>query len=326
MVGSRGRSLSLAEAERRLGGPASGLPPLVLAAGEETWLQDLLVAAFRAGGRAEGAEVRRLEGDDTSAEALSSALQSLPLFGGGLRLWIREGAKLGKAALEQLLAWAATPGEGVRVLVTSAREAGELKSLESLAARGASVALGIRPAERGAWVKRMAEEAGLALPAGLAAAVAASSPSLLAAAREIEKLAVLAEESGRVPPSAAKALRGAATEGSLARWVEALLAGDRAGARAESAALTGTGAGGTAALWALAERALGSLEPGGFGWSRRAPGPPLPVPAARQVLDAVYRADRALKRGELKDMDLMTTLEAEVERALRVPRQGRSQS
>jgi hypothetical protein len=35
------------------------------------------------------------------------------------------------------------------------------------------------------------------------------------------------------------------------------------------------------------------------------------------VLDAVYRADRALKRGELKDADLMETLSVAVEDALR---------
>jgi hypothetical protein len=99
--------------------------------------------------------------------------------------------------------------------------------------------------------------------------------------------------------------------------VEALLARDHAGARAESFALSRAGIGGTSALWALAERALGSLEPGGPGWPRRAAGPAVPPGIARRVLDAVYRADRALKRGELKDADLMETLSVAVEDALR---------
>lgn len=317
MVVSRGGTLTFPEAERLLRGAAAGLPALILAAGEEAWLGDRLVAAFRAGGVAEGAEVRRLEGDEVSAEELEGAFEALPLFGGGVRLWIREGSKLSKAALERLLAWAAGPGEGVRVLVTTVREAGELKSLESLAARGAMVVCSIRPADRAGWVKRMAEEAGLALPAGLLAAIAASTPGLLAAAQEIEKLAALADASGRVPASATEALRGAATEGSLARWVEALLAGDRGTARGEAAALSAAGVGGTSALWALAERALGSLEPGGFGWPRRATGRPISPATARRMLDAVYRADRALKRGELKDEDLMESLAMAAEETLR---------
>jgi len=317
MVDFRGRTLSAPDAERLLRGPAGALPALLLATGEEAWLRDRLVTAFRAGGEAEGAEVRRLEGDDLSQEELESALAALPLFGGGVRLWIREGSKLAKGPLDSLLSWAAGPSEGVRILVTTAREVGELKTLESLASRGAVVSCSSRPAEREGWVKRMAEGAGLALPPGLAAAVAASAPNLLAASQEIGKLAVFADSAGRVPAAAAQSLRGGAAEGSLARWVDALLARDRAGARLESAALAGAGVGGTSALWALAERALGALEPGGFGWPRRAAAPAVAPEVARRLLDAVYRADRALKRGELKDTDLMETLSVAAEDALR---------
>ncbi|HEY7727492.1 MAG TPA: hypothetical protein VID50_03485 [Candidatus Eisenbacteria bacterium] len=316
MVESRAGTLSFAEAEQRLRGPAAGLPPLVLAAGEEAWLRNRLTGAFRAGGEVEGAEVRRLEGDELSAADLERALQVLPLFGGGLRLWIREGSKLAKPALESLLGWADGPGEGVRVLLTTAREVAELKALGSLASRAAVVTCALRPPERTGWVKRMAEESGLALPAGLLAAIAASAPNLLAASREVEKLAALADASGRVLPAAAQALRGAAGEGSVERWVDALLTRDRIAGRAESAALSGAGVGGTSALWALAERALGSLEPGGVGWPRRPAAPALPPGLARRVLDAVYRADRALKRGELKDADLIQVLTAEVEDAM----------
>jgi hypothetical protein len=43
----------------------------------------------------------------------------------------------------------------------------------------------------------------------------------------------------------------------------------------------------------------------------------MPPGLARRVLDAVYRADRSLKRGELTDEDLMDALAFAVEDALR---------
>ncbi len=312
MVTSRGGRLGLPEAERMLRGPASAIAPFVLAAGAEDYLRERVVEAFRAGAASEGSEFRRLEGDETDAAALEGALASLPLFGGAVRLWIRECSKLEKGAAEALLAWTRGLGEGVRVLATTAREVGELKLLDSLGERAAVVVCTARPEERARWTEAMAREAGLALPRGLAGAIAAAAPDLLAASQEIAKLASLADGAGRVPPEAAGALRGAQAQGSLDRWVEAALAGDLPAARAESAALESAGVGAGAALWSLAERALSSLEAGGggpaFGAARRAPARPLPPAAARRVLDAVYRVDRALKRGELRDDDWMDVL------------------
>ena len=312
MVTSRGGRLGLVEAERMLGGAASGIAPFVLAAGAEDYLRDRLVAAFRTGGEGEGSEFRRLEGDELDAATLEGALASLPLFGGAVRLWIRECSKLEKGAAESLLAWTRGLGEGVRVLATTAREVGELKLLESLAERAVVVPCTARPEERVRWTEAMAREAGLALPRGLAGAIAAAVPDLLTASQEIAKLASLADGTGRVPPEAADALRGAPLSGSLARWVEAALAGDLPAARAEGAALEGAGVGAGAALWSLAERALSSLEPGGggpgFGAARRPPGGGLQPAAARRVLDAVYRVDRAIKRGEIRDDDWMDVL------------------
>ena len=317
MVKSGGGRLTIPDAERLLAGPAADLPPLVLAAGDEAWLRDRLVAAFRAGGAGEGAEFRRLEGDEIEPADLEGALQSLALFGTGVRLWIRECSKLEKDTAETLLAWTRGGAEGVRVLATTARGAGELKLLEALAARAAVVACEARPEERARWAERMAAEAGLALPPGLAAALAGSGPDLLAVAQEMAKLAVLADASGRPPDAARQALRGAQAEGTIDRWADALLDADLARARAEAAALAGGGTGGTAALWALAERALGALEPGGFGWQRRPAGRAIPATTARRILDAVYRADRAIKRGELRDEDVMETVAPEVAGAVR---------
>lgn len=317
MVGpDRGR-LTISDAERLLAGSASGLPPLVLAAGGEAWLHGRLVAAFRSGAETEGSEFRRLEGDEIDAADLEGALQSLTLFGAGVRIWIRECSKLEKGPTDSLLAWTRGAGEGVRVLATTAREAGELKLLESLAERASVVVCTARPEERTRWAERMAAEAGLTLPAGLTAALASSPRDLLAVAQEMAKLATLADASGRVPAAAAQVLRGAQAGTSLDLWVDAVLAGDIGKARAEAAALSGTGAGGTAALWAVAERAFGALEPGGFGWPRRQPVRPLAAAAARRILDAVYGADRALKRGELREEDLMDALAPAVAGALR---------
>ncbi|HKW50566.1 MAG TPA: hypothetical protein VJQ53_02420, partial [Candidatus Eisenbacteria bacterium] len=72
MVTRRGARLDVSQAERLLVGPAAGLPPLVLAAGSDDFLRDRVVAAFRAGAAAEGADLSRLEGDDLSAEELAA--------------------------------------------------------------------------------------------------------------------------------------------------------------------------------------------------------------------------------------------------------------
>src|SRR5262245_29698205 len=136
MVTRRGTTLSPLEAERVLSGPAGALPPLIVAAGPEDFLRDRVVSAFRSGAAAEGSEFQRLEGDDLSAEELAQALASVSLFGDERRIWIREGAKLDRGAEEALLAWTEGSGEGVRVLVTSARDVADLKGLQALASRG----------------------------------------------------------------------------------------------------------------------------------------------------------------------------------------------
>ncbi|HEV8128365.1 MAG TPA: hypothetical protein VGQ14_01780, partial [Candidatus Eisenbacteria bacterium] len=84
-------------------------------------------------------------------------------------------------------------------------------------------------------------------------------------------------------------------------------------ARREAAALDAEGVGGTNALWAVAERALAALEPQSFGY-RRGPAPRtrLTPSQARAALDAVYAADRALKRGELKDAQLRDWMERKI--------------
>ena len=158
------------------------------------------------------------------------------------------------------------------------------------------------------WAEAIARETGLAFPPGLAATIAQGAPDLLALSQEIEKLSAIADAKGRIPAEAAGALRGAQVQGSLDRWVEAVLAADLPAARAEAASLETAGIGASAALWALADRALSALEPGGFGGPRRTIGRPLTPGAARRVLDAVYRVDRAIKRGEMRDEDWMDAL------------------
>jgi DNA polymerase III delta subunit len=314
MVTGRARDrATFEEAEALLRAPAEKLPPIVLAAGSDEFLRGRAVAAFRAGAIAEGAEFQRVEGDELTAEALANALASISLFAGARRLWIREGAKLGKACEEALLAWADGPGEGVRVLVTTGRAADELKLFQALSARGITIACEVARAEEARWVHRMVEEAGLRLPAGAAAALAESAGTLLAACQEVEKLRALADASGTVPAGGMAALRGARADGSLHAWADALLAGDAAGVRREAAGLDAGRVSGTSALWAVAERALAALEPQAFRYPRYGGGPPAGVrPSARVArasLDAVYAADRALKRGEIRDAEIRDVIE-----------------
>lgn len=304
----RGTTLPFEEAERLLSQESAAIPPIVLAAGPDEYLRERLVNAFRAAGEREGSEFCRLEGDDLDAASLASALASISLFSASRRIWIREAAKLDKACETGLVEWARGPAEGARVLVTTAREIPELKTLQALAAVGASTVSVLRPGEAARWVSRMIEEANLALPSGAAEALAAAR-DLLEARQEVEKLRVHAEPSGKVPPRALAALRGARAGGSLDRWADAVLARDAAAARREGAALDAEGVGGGNALWAVAERALAALEPQSFGYRRLAPRAPLSPALARAALDAVYTADRALKRGEVKDAELRDLIE-----------------
>ena len=313
MVTRGGATLSTAEAERLLGGPAAKLPPLVLAAGPEDYLRDRLVGAFRAGAAAESSEFQRLEGDDLEAGTLAEALASVSLFADTRRIWIREAAKLEKGAEEALIEWAAGSGEGARVLVTTARDVADLKVLQSLAARATVVTLAPSGADAKRWAERMVEEAGLKLPSGALEPILARSPHLLAFRQEVEKLKLHAGPDGRLPASALDALAAARGGASTERWAAAVLAGDAGRARVEAAALEAEGEGGTAALWAVAERALAALDPSPYGYYRRsAPGPTMRAGDARRALEVIYRADRALKRGELRDAELRDFVEREI--------------
>lgn len=305
----RGTTLPFDEAERLVAEESAAIPPIVLAAGSDEYLRERLVNAFRAAGEREGSEFCRLEGDDLDAAALASALASISLFSASRRIWIREAAKLDKACEAALVEWARGPAEGARVLVTTAREIPELKTLQALASVGASTLCALRPGEAARWVSRMIEEAKLVVPPGAAEALAGAARDLLEARQEVEKLRVHAEPSGKVPPRALAALRGARAGGSLDRWADAVLARDAAAARREGAALDAEGVGGGNALWAVAERALAALEPQSFGYRRSAPRAPLSPGAARAALDAVYTADRALKRGDVKDAELRDLIE-----------------
>lgn len=308
---SRPKVLEVMDAERLLAGLAASIPALSLAAGDDEFLRERVVRAFRAGAAAEGADFVRLEGDETGPEDLAREFASISLFGSNRRIWIREGSKLDRACEEALLAWADGSGEGVRVLITTAREVAELKALQSLAARGVVVACAARPGERRRWGDRLLAEAGLKLPGAAIEGFCARPASLLALRQEIEKLRLHADPEGRVPAAALDALGHARGAASVERWAVAVLAGDRVRSRSEGAALDAERAGGTAGLWAIAERALAALDPQPYGPYRRqaVPGAPLGPATARRALDAVYRADRALKRGEVRDAELRDTVE-----------------
>jgi len=159
-------------------------------------------------------------------------------------------------------------------------------------------------------VGELAREASLRLPAGAAEAIAAHAPNLLALSREIEKLRLHATADGTVPASALDVLAGARGGASAERWATAILAGDAVRARAEAATLDAEGVGGTSCLWAIAERALAALDPQPCGNYRRGTGGPALRPAdARRALHVVYQADRALKRGEIRDAEIRDYVE-----------------
>ena len=219
---------------------------------------------------------------------------------------------------ETLLEWIASPGEGVFVLLTTARDPGDLKFLESLSSKTTTVICALRPGEGRSWAQRLAQEEGLKLPGETVEALWAATGELQSTRRELQKLAAHADAEGRVPVAALDSLRGARIGASVDRWAAVVLSGTAAAARAETQALAKEGVGGTSALWAIAQRALSALEPQGFGYRSSAQdAPPLPAHTARAVLDAVYRADRALKRGEVRDHELADRLVQTVRKAVR---------
>jgi len=284
-------------------------PPFVLAAGPSDYWREHLVDAFRESAVASGAEFLRIEGDDLDAESLAGALDSLSLFASSRRLWIREGAKIEKACEERLLAWAGAPVPGLSLLLTTARDLSELKFLGSLAAKTTVIPCEERPGDAAREAERLAAAAGLRLPPGLLAAIAARAGTLLALRQELSKLAVLADGAGRIEPSALDAVAGGRAAASVERWAVAALQRDAAGARREASALSAEGSASGSALWAVASIALGSLEPQAYGFRRGPAAPALRPAAARAALDAVYRADRAMKRGEIRDEEVLDVLE-----------------
>ena len=308
---------SVREVESVLRGPASGFAPVALGAGPDEFLRERLMVAFRAGAEGEGSEFQRLEGDALDAETLAQALATMSLFGGARRIWIRECAKMGSAVEEALLAWASAPTEGVSLLLTTARDVDELKFLGALSAMALTVPCRARGGEGLEWARAIAEEEGVKLPGDTAEAIYRSAPDLISFRTEIRKLAAHADASGRVPASALDSLKEARTGASVERWAQAVLGGSAAEARLETEALTREGVGGTSAMWALAECALAALEPQAFYYRRTRPSVPLKAAKARAVLDRIYQADRALKRGEIRDVELASTLVQSVRRAIR---------
>jgi DNA polymerase III delta subunit len=289
--------------------------PFLLAAGPSDYWRDEIARAYRDGAAAAGAELVRLEGDELDAAGLAAALESLSLFALERRIWIREGAKLEKACEDRLLAWAdapPAPGGSLAILLTTAREPSELKFLGSLAAKAVVVACEERPADAAREADRLAREAGLTLPPGLAAALGARATSLLSLRQEIEKLRLAAGPDGRLQASSTAALMAGRTGASVDRWAAAAIARDAASTRAEAAALAAEGVSAGNALWAVASVALGALEPQGYGYGYRGRSgstPSLRPGAARAALDAVYQTDRAMKRGEIRDEEVLDVLE-----------------
>jgi DNA polymerase III delta subunit len=317
MVSRAGGALPVVEAERLLAGPAASLPPIVLAAGPEDFLRDRIVAAFRAGADRERADFRRIEGDEADGQDLAREFAAMSLFGTSRRIWIREGSKLDRSCEEAILGWADGPGEGVRLLVTTSRGAEDLKILGALASRGVTVSCIAGPAEARRWAENLCTEAGLKLGADAAGALAAGAGSLLALRQEIEKLRLHADAAGRVAAAAVPDAGVARAPASPEGWARALLAGDRARRLTETALLDAEGSSGSTSLWAVAERALGALDPQPYGPYRRtgAPGPAMTPAVARRALHAVYRADLALKRGEIRDAELREFVGRAIEEA-----------
>ena len=228
-------------------GTGQPLHPVYLVAGAEALLVLEACDALRARARAEGAEreVFDLDGRDPDWDALSASFNAPSLFSSRRLLELRlPGGKPGKVGAKVIEEFCQHPPGDVTLLIIAGEwsKAHHGKWVDAVSRLGVvSVAWPLKPRELPGWIDRRLRERGLRATAeavqGLAERV---EGNLLAAAQEIDKLALLAPE-GTLDMQAMQSLVADAARYDVFRLIESTLSGQPAQVRRMLAGLRAEG-------------------------------------------------------------------------------------
>lgn len=207
-----------------------GLAPLYLVAGDEPLLVEEAADAVRAAARAAGFAEREVHFAEPGFDwqQLAAAAASLSLFAARRLIELRlPGGKPGEAGGRVLQSFAENPPEDTLLLVIAPRPDGRAAWVKALESAGVHVPCWPLDAARlPAWIEARMRRRGLAPePDAVALLAARVEGNLLAAAQEIDKLALLA---GTREPLTAEAVAAAVADSArfdVFGCVDAALAG-----------------------------------------------------------------------------------------------------
>lgn len=239
-----------------------GLSPLYLVAGDEPLLVLEAADSIRSQARAEGYREREIMNVEAGFDwnALLAASDNMSLFGDRRIIELRLGTgKLPEAGAKALQAYAARPADDAVLLITSGKlDGGTQKSKWFEAVGRAGVIVQVWPVEvrqLPAWIARRLRERGLN-PTEDAVALLAErvEGNLLAAAQEIEKLALL-HGSGPLNAEAVAESVGNSARFDVYGLVDCVLEGNVPRAVRILQGLEAEGTDPVLVLWALAREA-----------------------------------------------------------------------
>ncbi|WP_028917835.1 DNA polymerase III subunit delta [Pseudoxanthomonas sp. J35] len=226
---------------------AQPLQPAYLIAGPETLHVIEAADAVRARARADGAEREVFDGDgrDPDWDALAASFNAPSLFSSRRLLEVRlPSGKPGKTGAEVIGSFCENPPADVTLLIVAGdwSKAHQGKWVEAINRRGVvSIAWAVKPHELPGWIDRRLRERGLrASPEAVQGLAERVEGNLLAAAQEIDKLALLAPE-GVLDLAAMQSLVADAARYDVFRLLEATLSGQAAQVRRMLAGLRAEG-------------------------------------------------------------------------------------
>ncbi len=233
----------------QLAAQAAGQPlrPAYLVAGPEMLHVLEAADAIRARARAEGAEreVFEAEGREPDWDSLSASFGAPGLFASRRLIELRlPGGKPGKTGAEVISAFCADPAPDVTLLVVAGEwsKAHQGKWVDAMSKIGVvSIAWALKPHELPGWIERRLRERGLrASPEAVQGLAERVEGNLLAAAQEIDKLALLAPGSS-LDLATMESLVADAARYDVFRLVEVALSGQAAQVRRMLAGLRAEG-------------------------------------------------------------------------------------
>ena len=237
--------LSPAQFEQRLGGDR--LPPVILIAGAEPLLLLEACDAVRQRARALGYAEREVHDVDTGFDwsAVRMGFASLSLFSARRVVELRlPTGKPGKEGAEVIEGFCADPAPDLCLMISAgqwsrAHETGWVKTVESA---GWFLPLWpLKPNELPGWIGRRLRQRGIdATPDAIAALAERVEGNLLAAAQEVDKLALLKPD-GRLDAEAMLGLVADSARYDVFRLTDTALAGDTTHALRMLAGLRGEG-------------------------------------------------------------------------------------